>query len=143
MVYLHRKSVCSELLNSYQTLLSISVSAAKVGIRSCFSASCLGLDASFPICLPLAKAVPCGRCSSHRTVHTGSCFHLTCFCYFVHACADRGVYLFLLLILAFLLNLTVEAAAVCHKVTVPLGLVCASGHCHSILQKSSFAELVA
>lgn len=49
----------------------------------------------------------------------------------------------LILVLTFLLNLRVEAATVCHKATVTLGLVCASRHCHSILQKSSHTKLLA
>lgn len=118
-----------------------------------FSVSFLGRDASFPICRSLAQAVPCSRCRSHMIAQTGPCFHLTCFCFFILffnlpvfcSCLCRwGSYLFLLtLVLIFLLNLMVEAVTKCRKVAVTLGLVCASRHCHSILQKSSCAELLA
>lgn len=113
MVYLHGKSVCSRLLNSYMSLLS---SAAKVEIWSYFSASCLGLDASFNICLSLAQAVPHARCNFCRTAQTGSShfiecafvilfFNLPVFC---SCLCWWGVYLFILtLILTVLLNLRV------------------------------------
>lgn len=36
-----------------------------------------------------------------------------------------------------------QGATVCHTITVMLDLVCASRHCHDILQKSSHANLLA
>lgn len=148
-----KQCICTGKLNLYLSHLSLSISAAKVGIWSYFSVSFLGRGASFPTCLSLAQAVPRSRCSSRRTTQIGSCFHLTCFCYFTlffnlpvfWPCLCRwGSYLFVLTLgLIFLLNLRVEAATVCRKVAVASGFVCASRHCRSILQKSSHAELLA
>lgn len=69
--------ICTGKLNSYLSFLSILISAAKVGIWSYFSVICLALKASFPISyLPLTG-------TSSTTTYTGSCFHLTCFSYFI------------------------------------------------------------
>lgn len=123
--------ICTGRLNSSLSLLSVLISAAKVRIWSHFSVRCLGLNAPFPICLSLARAVPrqmklSQKCSKWLV------FLSKCFCYFTLivnlaafcSCLCRWrVYLFLLFPW---LNLRVEAATVCRKVTVALGLVCAS-----------------
>lgn len=85
--------ICTGNLNSYLSFLSVLISAAKVGIIVFFS--------YLPCTQGILSYLPLTSTSS-RTTYTGSCFHLTCFSYFIffilfliclyfaHPCVDRG-----------------------------------------------------